>query len=202
MASFPRRSSDIRTHTAELAVGGEEAAAELGAGGPPTRSLGGAASTSSAKTPAFPRGTPSIAPEFRGVKGFVDSYVAVGQTHPPSIPVSKLFSSGFPVGEIQTHPGESNTFRETSEERRHLERLNSDLYDSVREAAEVHRHVRKFAQGLIRPGIRLSDFCAALEDKNRELVGEAGLARGIAFPTGCSLNHVAAHYTPNPGVHY
>lgn len=22
---------------------------------------------------------------------------------------------------------------------------------------------------------------------------------GIAFPTGCSLNHVAAHYTPNPG---
>jgi methionyl aminopeptidase len=23
--------------------------------------------------------------------------------------------------------------------------------------------------------------------------------RGIAFPTGVSLNHVAAHYTPNPG---
>ena len=23
--------------------------------------------------------------------------------------------------------------------------------------------------------------------------------RGIAFPTGCSLNHVAAHYTPNAG---
>lgn len=22
---------------------------------------------------------------------------------------------------------------------------------------------------------------------------------GIAFPTGCSLNHVAAHYSPNPG---
>lgn len=22
---------------------------------------------------------------------------------------------------------------------------------------------------------------------------------GIAFPTGCSLNNVAAHYTPNPG---
>ena len=22
---------------------------------------------------------------------------------------------------------------------------------------------------------------------------------GIGFPTGCSLNHVAAHYTPNPG---
>lgn len=23
--------------------------------------------------------------------------------------------------------------------------------------------------------------------------------RGIGFPTGCSLNHVAAHYTPNNG---
>ena len=22
---------------------------------------------------------------------------------------------------------------------------------------------------------------------------------GIAFPTGCSINHVAAHYTPNSG---
>ena len=22
---------------------------------------------------------------------------------------------------------------------------------------------------------------------------------GIGFPTGCSVNHVAAHYTPNPG---
>ncbi len=28
---------------------------------------------------------------------------------------------------------------------------------------------------------------------------EEGLKRGLGFPTGCSLNHVAAHYTPNPG---
>ena len=27
----------------------------------------------------------------------------------------------------------------------------------------------------------------------------AGLAAGIAFPTGCSLDHVAAHWTPNAG---
>lgn len=26
-----------------------------------------------------------------------------------------------------------------------------------------------------------------------------GLERGIGFPTGCSINHCAAHYTPNPG---
>lgn len=43
------------------------------------------------------------------------------------------------------------------------------------------------------------DLCTQLEEKNRALVEEAGFARGIGFPTGCSLNHVAAHYTPNVG---
>ena len=31
------------------------------------------------------------------------------------------------------------------------------------------------------------------------LVQENGLYAGVAFPTGCSINHVAAHYTPNSG---
>lgn len=143
--------------------GGADTAAAAGAGGPPVAPGGAASSAAGAGGKAVApsgsvRGVPSIPPAFRGVKGFVDGYVAVGQTHPPSIPVSKLFPSGsFPVGEIQSHPGEFNSTRETSEERRHVERLSSDLYDSVREAAEVHRHVRKFAQGLIRPGIKLAD---------------------------------------------
>jgi methionyl aminopeptidase len=59
--------------------------------------------------------------------------------------------------------------------------------------------VRKYAQSIIKPGIRLADMCEAIENMNRRLVGENGLKRGIAFPTGCSLNHVAAHYSPNPG---
>ena len=33
----------------------------------------------------------------------------------------------------------------------------------------------------------------------RRLIEEHGLDAGIAFPTGCSLNYVAAHYTPNSG---
>jgi hypothetical protein len=141
---------------------------------------GGPAGSASSAIPSKPstsikRGTPSIPPAFRGVKGFVDSYIAVGQTHPPSIPVAKLFPSGaFPIGELQTHPGESNTTRETGEEKRYLDRLHSDLYETVREAAEVHRQVRSFAQGLIKPGIKLSDMCEALEETNRKLVGEAG----------------------------
>ena len=42
-------------------------------------------------------------------------------------------------------------------------------------------------------------MCERLEECNRTLVQEKGLERGIGFPTGCSLNHVAAHYTPNCG---
>jgi methionyl aminopeptidase len=38
-----------------------------------------------------------------------------------------------------------------------------------------------------------------VEAMNRKLVQENGLKAGIAFPTGCSLNYVAAHYTPNTG---
>ena len=38
----------------------------------------------------------------------------------------------------------------------------------------------------------------------RELFPDArhnarGLQAGIGFPTGCSINHIAAHFTPNPG---
>lgn len=42
-------------------------------------------------------------------------------------------------------------------------------------------------------------MCNQIEDMNRKLVKAEGLKAGIAFPTGCSLNHVAAHYTPNTG---
>jgi methionyl aminopeptidase len=38
-----------------------------------------------------------------------------------------------------------------------------------------------------------------VEDGTRALVEVDGLQRGIGFPTGVSLNHCAAHYTPNAG---
>ncbi|OQR84590.1 methionine aminopeptidase [Achlya hypogyna] len=145
-------------------------------------------------------GAGSKLPPFRGVGGFTDSYIQYGQTEPPTIPVAKLFAPGsFPKGEEHQHPGDFNTYRTTSEEKRALEREGEALYDRMRYASEVHRQVRKFAQSIIKPGIRLIDMCEALENKNRELVEEAGFARGIGFPTGCSINHVAAHYTPNSG---
>lgn len=51
----------------------------------------------------------------------------------------------------------------------------------------------------MRPGVRLIDICEKIEETNRRLVEAHGLDQGIAFPTGCSINHCAAHYTPNPG---
>ena len=145
----------------------------------------------------------------RGVKGFCDSFKRYGQTTPePSIPVAELFKGKeFPKGEEMVHGNSpshtpkpvDNAFRTTSEELKALERASEDLYSTVRHASEVHRQVRRWAQSWIEPGIKLSDMCERIEEKNRQLVQESGLNAGIGFPTGCSLNHVAAHYTPNCG---
>ena len=44
-----------------------------------------------------------------------------------------------------------------------------------------------------------STFTETLENSVRRLIEERGLEAGIAFPTGCSQNHIAAHWTPNGG---
>jgi methionyl aminopeptidase len=93
----------------------------------------------------------------------------------------------------------SNLWRTTDEEKRALERMMNDDYNGIRRAAEVHRQVRKYAQKNIKPGMSMIDICEMVENGTRALVEEKGLEAGIAFPTGCSLNHVAAHYTPNAG---
>eukprot|EP01036_Dinobryon_divergens_P024403 gene24403-32850_t len=150
---------------------------------------------------------PSKLPCSRLLTGFTDYYLKYGQTDPPTRKVADLFPmGGFPSGEIQPHgqtrfPNtHSRTIRMTEEEKREKERaLHDDLYEKVRHACEVHRQVRHYAQSFIKPGIKLIDMCEQLEECNRRLVKENGLQAGIGFPTGCSLNHVAAHYTPNCG---
>mmetsp|Transcript_17211 Transcript_17211/g.23775 ORF Transcript_17211/g.23775 Transcript_17211/m.23775 type:complete len:485 (+) Transcript_17211:45-1499(+) len=121
------------------------------------------------------------------------------QTDPPTIPVSKFFPSGiYPIGEIQNY-NDSNLWRTTNEEKRELERLEANLYNDVRQASEVHREVRKYIQTIAKPGVRLFDMCETLEQCTRNLIEERGLQAGVAFPTGCSLDYVAAHWTPNGG---
>ncbi|GBG91609.1 hypothetical protein CBR_g52643 [Chara braunii] len=121
------------------------------------------------------------------------------QTDPPSIPVSKLFPDGiYPVWEEQNY-NDDNLWRLTSAEKREQERLESSLYNDVRKAAEVHRQVRKYMRKYIKPGLLMTDICETLENLVRTLIEENGLQAGIAFPTGCSLNWVAAHWAPNTG---
>ncbi|CAM9258360.1 unnamed protein product [Ectocarpus fasciculatus] len=155
----------------------------------------------SAGVPTCPGGTGSKVAPAKGCDWLHGQLCQARADRATTIPVEDLFEEGsFPEGEILEHPRDFNSFRITSEEKRAEERLQyAGLYDKARKAAEVHRQVRRHAQSYIKPGIKLIDMCTMLEEKNRELVRENGLDAGIAFPTGCSLNHVAAHYTPNNG---
>jgi len=126
------------------------------------------------------------------------------QTDPPSLPVADLFPSGnFPVGQIMDHPiGQNDQTaknRFNSEEARAVDRLQLDMYNEVRQAAEAHRQTRQYMQRWIKPGMKMIDICEELESTSRKLINENGLKQGLAFPTGCSRNYVAAHYTPNAG---
>ncbi|KAF9196355.1 Methionine aminopeptidase 2 [Haplosporangium sp. Z 11] len=121
------------------------------------------------------------------------------QTEPPTIPISVLFPSKiYPEGELCDYK-DDNLWRVTNEEKRALERQNFDQYNDARRAAEVHRQVRQYARRNIKPGMSMIDICEMIENGTRTLVEAKGFESGIAFPTGCSLNHCAAHYTPNAG---
>ncbi|KAK7794337.1 hypothetical protein R5R35_011272 [Gryllus longicercus] len=126
------------------------------------------------------------------------------QTDPPSIPIAELFTDGvFPVGQEMEYPvvNDDRTAKDrfTSEEKRALDRLHNDIYNEVRHAAEAHRQTRQHIQRWVKPGMTMIQICEELENTARRLIGEDGLKAGLAFPTGCSRNHCAAHYTPNAG---
>lgn len=121
------------------------------------------------------------------------------QTSPPTITIAQQFPSGVhPEGEVCEYRDE-NRKRTTAAEYRDKERLLTYDYEALRKSAEAHRQVRKYAQTIIRPGRKLIDICNDIEDANRRLIEANKIEAGIAFPTGCSINHVAAHYTPNTG---
>lgn len=45
----------------------------------------------------------------------------------------------------------------------------------------------------------MTDIANMIEDGTRALAEGDGIDAGVGFPTGLSLNHCAAHYTPNAG---
>ncbi|KAJ4357982.1 Methionine aminopeptidase 2 [Didymosphaeria variabile] len=127
------------------------------------------------------------------------------QTSPPRVPVHEIYlNDSYPAGETHEYLNE-NAFRTTSEEKRHLDRMNQDFLTDYRRGAEVHREVRQWAQNWIKPGMSLTEIAEGIEDSVRALTGHQGLEEGDAlkagmgFPTGLSINHCAAHYTPNAG---
>lgn len=126
------------------------------------------------------------------------------QSSPPRVLLSNLFPGEYPVGEEVEYRNE-NAYRTTSEEKRHLDRMNNDYLQEYRQAAEVHRQVRQYAAQNIKPGQSLTEIAEGIEDAVRALTGHPGLEEGdnikggIAFPTGVNLDHIAAHYSPNAG---
>ncbi|OQR68186.1 methionine aminopeptidase 2-like [Tropilaelaps mercedesae] len=130
------------------------------------------------------------------------------QTEPPTIPVRELYpNENFSAGECVIYPRPKDLPRDdqtaknrlTSEEKKALELVSEQEYRELRLAAEVHRQTRQYIQRYVKPDMSMIHICETLENTARQLIQENKLEAGLAFPTGCSLNHVAAHYTPNAG---
>ncbi|TKA75537.1 Methionine aminopeptidase 2-1 [Friedmanniomyces simplex] len=131
------------------------------------------------------------------------------QTTPPRVPLADLFpNQQYPEGEIAEY-AERNLQRTTAEEIRHLsaiKNMDAEFLNDYRKAAEVHRQVRQHVQTIAKPGISMSQLADEIEDGVRALTGHQALdtgdalKAGMGFPTGLSLNNVAAHWTPNPGT--
>lgn len=123
------------------------------------------------------------------------------QTWPdPTKTITEQFPEGdYPEGELEEYTLDDNRDRISSEEMRAKDRMLEQDISDLRLSAECHRNVRKYAQRWIEPGMKLIDICEKLEGKLLHLIERDGIKAGQAFPTGISVNHCAAHYTPNPG---
>jgi methionyl aminopeptidase len=153
--------------------------------------------------------------QLRGVQVVSQSeYVANGQTLPPSKRVSQIFEAdGMPEGELclcETPKSRSRGlpfhFGRPPREEVALGTVEDEAWlhrrQCLREGAEVHRQVRQAVQRKVRPGMETREVVEMVESTASTLVGfdpETPLSRGWAFPTGLSLNEVAAHDTVNPG---
>ncbi|PNS21655.1 methionine aminopeptidase, type II [Sphaceloma murrayae] len=135
------------------------------------------------------------------------------QSVPPRVALALLFEAKdqcYPTGEIVEYAvRDDNLQRTTAEESRHVasvSELDDSFLNDYRKAAEIHRQVRQYAQSIARPGVTMSKLAQEIEDGVAALTGHPGVEKGdslkggMGFPTGLCLNHVAAHWTPNPGA--
>jgi len=134
------------------------------------------------------------------------------------LPIEKQFmDKDYPVGQVVEYPVKADDRtainRMTSEEKKELDSSYFDVYNDFRRAAgppssigycewlvipplisESHRQTRTWVKSWIKPGMTMIDICERLEAHSRHMISESGLEAGLAFPTGCSINHCAAHY--------
>ena len=122
------------------------------------------------------------------------------QTNPPTKSIDEQYNclDDYPKGKLMDYTG-NNIWRSTSEEKKELEKYYKYKIESMRKAGECHKQIRKYAQTIIKPGIKLIDMVQKIENMLRFITNQNMTECGQAFPTGCSLNNVAAHYTPNKG---
>lgn len=107
--------------------------------------------------------------------------------------------SDYPKGQEMKYTSEQHLWRsgDNIEELRGREVLMQEEIEDLRRSAEVHRQVRETIRKIAVPGISMTTLVETIENGTRSLMPENGLKSGIAFPTGCSLNFCAAHWTPN-----
>ncbi|KAA0202117.1 hypothetical protein HAZT_HAZT001950 [Hyalella azteca] len=164
-----------------------------------------AANKSKDSAPANPVTATAVVAEGPPKKKKANKNEKLVQTDPPSVPIVDLFPAGnFPVGETCEYvdyntDDRTASNRMTNPEKKALEISYDDMYRDIRIGAEVHRTTRQYFQKWVKAGTSCMDICDTIENMNRKLIKENGLSAGLAFPTGCSLNHCAAHYTPNAG---
>ena len=108
-------------------------------------------------------------------------------------------NADFPPGALVDYSTEYYARRKASKEELQSTENDEARLKDLRHAAEIHRQVRQMAQSKVQPGMRMVDICEMIEEGIRSLSTKGGFNGGIAFPVGCSLNHVAAHYNPNGG---
>lgn len=131
---------------------------------------------------------------------------------PPGGPLSDKFPDGiYPAGQFMPYNNsidgnedngiDDNLKRTTdAEARADVREAQLDALNDLRHASEVHRTVRRYARSMIKPGMLMWDIAENIENATRTLTGNRPPHEaGVGFPTGLSLNHCAAHYTPNKG---
>ncbi|SCU87114.1 LAMI_0D04786g1_1 [Lachancea mirantina] len=115
----------------------------------------------------------------------------------------------YPEGQWMEYHQDFNLQRTTDAEKRYeaRDKENATRWNDMRKGAEIHRRVRKNLQNKLKPDMSLMDVVDIVEnatrkftgvDENGEFAGQTKV-QGIGFPTGVSLNNIAAHFTPNAG---